>query len=321
MESLIIVGVVIFVIVLVLIQLSAYAFKTLTKPERRKIHKRLRALSLGEPPTPNIMKKAVFSNVPLLNSILSNIPGIRWLHRLMEQANAQYTMGFFVLVMVSLALAGYFALFLLTRNHAISFAFAGVMGGIPLYYLRLKKKRRIAKLMRQLPEGLELIARALRAGHAFTSGMELVSTEFDDPLGPEFDKTLDEINYGVSVHDALKALASRIDCPDLSYFVVSVILQRETGGNLAEIIDTIAHLIRERFKLQGKVRVLTAEGRLSAVILIALPFVALIGLRFANPDYVSSLFSEPSGRLMAGIAAMMMLAGILVIRRMVRFKV
>jgi len=229
-------------------------------------------------------------------------------------------MGWFLLLMASLALAGYAGCSLVTRTYAIPAAAAVVSGAIPLLYLRFKKKKRIEKFKRQLPEGLDLIARALRAGHAFTSGMELVAEEFDDPLGPEFDKTLDEINFGVSVQDALKSLAGRIDCPELKYFVVSVILQRETGGNLAEIIASIARLIRERFRLEGKIRILTAEARLSAVILSVLPFVAVFALLLVNPEYQSIMFSQPMGRVMAGIAMLMMLVGMLVMRRMARLK-
>ena len=177
------------------------------------------------------------------------------------------------------------------------------------------------KFQAQLPEGLDLIARALRAGHAFTSGMKLAADEFDDPLGPEFTDTLDEINFGVSVSDALKNLASRADCPDLRYFVVSVILQRETGGNLAEIMESIAHIIRERFKFRGKVRTLSAEGKLSAIVLIAIPFFIVAVLRFTSPQYISALFSEPAGRVMGAVALVLMVMGIFVMKRMVSIKV
>jgi len=177
------------------------------------------------------------------------------------------------------------------------------------------------KFQRQLPEALELIARSLKAGHAFPSGMKLAADEFDDPLGPEFDETLNEINFGVSVPDALKNLTDRIDCPDLKFFVISVILQRETGGNLAEIIESLSYIIRERFKLYGKVKILAAEGKLSAIILVALPFLIMIVLRFINTDYINTLLSEPAGRIMSGMAAFMMLIGILVMKKMVNIKV
>ena len=320
MNTLIMLGVVIFVITLLLAQASLYALRGRSKPDAREIRKRLRAFSKDEAGVPDILKRNTLVGVPFLNKILVSVPGVMRFHRLWEQANAQYSMGWFLLLMPILALAGYAGCSLLTGTYAIRAATAVVTGGIPIFYLRYKKKKRIEKFKRQLPEGLDLIARALRAGHAFTSGMELVAEEFDDPLGPEFDKTLDEINFGVSVQDALRSLAGRIDCSELKYFVVSVILQRETGGNLAEIIASIARLIRERFRLEGKVRILTAEGRLSALILSLLPFGVVLVLRLTNPEYHNNMLSEPMGRVMAGIAVFMMLVGVLVMRRMARLK-
>src|SRR5208283_1574049 len=130
-------------------------------------------------------------------------------------------------------------------------------------YILFKKKQRMKKFETQLPEALELVARTLRAGQAFSGGLGIVSEEFDDPIGTEFERTLDEINFGVSVGEALKNLTLRVDCPDLRFFVVSVSIQRESGGNLSEIIENIAHIVRERFKLMGKIRVLAAEGKMS----------------------------------------------------------
>jgi tight adherence protein B len=319
-NTVIILGTVILVITLLLIQVSVYAFRAVSKPESRGIRKRLRVLSKDEAGIPDILKKNMLVRVPIINSILMCTPGVDQFRRLWEQANTRYSMGWFLLLMATLALAGYAGCSLFTKTFVIPVATAIVTGSIPLVYLRFKKKRRAEKFKRQLPEGLDLIARALKAGHAFTSGMELVAEEFDDPLGPEFDKTLDEINFGVSLQDALKSLGSRIDCPDLKYFVVSVIVQRETGGNLAEIIETIARLIRERFRLQGKIRTLTAEGRLSALILTILPFLLGFVLFLINPGYMSTLFTEPMGRLMMWIAVLLMFFGLLVMRRMVRMK-
>jgi len=149
----------------------------------------------------------------------------------------------------------------------------------------------------------------------------LAADEFDDPLGPEFQACLDEINFGVSVADALKSLTTRVDCPELRFFVVSVIVQRDTGGNLAEIIENLARLIRARFKFEGKVRVLSAEGKLSAMVLVALPFAITLVLQFINPDYMDTLFSEPSGRMVIGVAIITMLMGIIVIRKMIKIRV
>ena len=177
------------------------------------------------------------------------------------------------------------------------------------------------KFERQIPEGLELIARALRAGHAFTSGMKLAADELGDPFGIEFQETIDEINFGVSVSDALRNLVKRIDCPDLKFFVIAANIQRETGGNLAEIIENIARIIRDRSKLYAKIRVLTAEGRISAIILSILPFAVMGALFFLNPDYMKILFSDPVGRKMATVAAIMMVTGIFIIQKLAKIKV
>jgi len=270
---------------------------------------------------PDILRNSVLSDVPLLNGILVRIPGIQRLELYVRQANVPYRLGFFILLTIVVALIGLIASYQLTKTLFVSVAGAAVLGVCPFLYVRLKRTHRMQKFQRQLPDSLDLIARALRAGHAFTSGMKLAADEFDDPLGTEFQETVDEINFGNDVPGALKNLARRVDCPDVKYFVVSVIVQRETGGNLAEIIEKIAHLIRERFKLQGKIRVLSAESRLSAGILILVPFVFVTAIHFLNPGYINALFSDPIGRMMAATSCFMMAIGVFVIRRMIAFKV
>ena len=318
-----IVGAAIFAVSLLVLEMSVYAYKSIRHPDRGQIRKRLTTLAPREDggQSIDILKKKALSDVPLLNTILLGIPGIQSLARLTQQANVKYPLGFFLLLGGVLALTGYLACSLWTTGPFVTVIAAAALGSLPLGYLRWKKKQRMEKFYRQLPEGLELVGRALRAGHAFTSGMKLAAEEFDDPLGPEFDQTLDEINFGIGVPEALKNLAGRIDCPDLKYFVVSVILQRETGGNLAEIIESIAHLIRERFKLKGKIRVLAAEGKLTAIILIGLPFVVVGAIRFLNPEYISALWLDPTGRIMAGIALSMMAVGVIFIKKMVNIDV
>ena len=313
----------IFALSIFITEMVFYTYRTLRNPDRKKIRKRLKTFSSGKNKDglPDILQKKLLSDVPFLNKILLRIPGPQRLDRLLQQANVQYRLGFFMLLTIFLALTGFFPGILITGNYALSTIIAAALAVIPFFYLCLKKKKRMEKFQRQLPEGLELIARSLKAGHSFPSGMKLAADEFDDPLGPEFDETLNEINFGVSVPDALKNLADRIDCPDLKFFVISVILQRETGGNLAEIIESLAYIIRERFKLYGKVKILAAEGKLSAIILVAIPFLIMIALRFINPDYINLLFTEPAGRIMSGIALFMMALGILVMKKMVNIKV
>lgn len=166
-----------------------------------------------------------------------------------------------------------------------------------------------------------MIARALRSGHAFTSGMKLAADEFPDPIGPEFNETLDEINFGINVSEALKNLALRVDCPDLKFFVVSVILQRETGGNLAEIIENLAHLIRERFKFRGKVRVLTAEAKMSATVLYILPFLLAAYLFFFENQFIRPLYTDPIGKMLLVITAILMAVGYFIIKQIIKIEV
>ena len=316
-------GMFIFILALFVIELSAYALRVIRYPDRAEIRKKLRTTVTveSEEQSLDISKKRALSDLPFLNQIFSLLPGVERLDKIMRQANVKYTVGFFLLSSMAFGLTGYVFFFIMTKKAFFSLLMALASASLPLFHVRLKKKKRMAKFEKQLPEGLGLIARALRAGHAFTSGMKLASDEFGDPLGPEFEETLDEINFGVSVADALKNLAARVDCPDLSFFVVSVILQRETGGNLAEILEGLAHLIRERFKFRGKVRVLSAEGRFSAVVLLAVPVFLVTFLYITQRGFLDPLFSDPIGRALVYIAGILMVLGVLLIRRIIKVEV
>ncbi len=319
----VIAAIIIFIMSVAIIELSFFAYRQTRSPDRNKIRKRLRRYSYvqSEDGSADILKKRVLSEVPLLNRLLERTPGIAALDRLIIQANAAYPVGFYILLSVLLASSAFTGAYFITRTYTLPMVLALITGVLP--YLRLKrmKHKRIEKFKRQLPEGLDLIARAMKAGHALTTGMRLAADEFEDPLGPELDETLNEINFGVSVAEALKNFARRVECQEIKYFVVAVILQRETGGNLAELMESLAGLIRNNFKFQGKVRTLSAEGKLSAIILSALPFVVLVALRFTSPEYLNTLVTEPVGRLMLVVSAIMMLTGILIMKNMVNIKV
>jgi len=317
------IAIIIFAVSVFVIEMLSYAYKTIRDPDRKKIRKRLKTFSYKESKNelPDILQKKALSNVPLLNKILLRVPGRQYFNRLLQQANTQYPLGFFILLTIFLAITSFSVSCLITRNKVFVVIITLLLAGTPFFYLCLKKKKRMEKFQRQLPEGLELIARSLKAGHAFPSSMKMAADEFDDPLGPEFEETINEINFGVNVPDALKNLANRIDCPDLKFFVIAVILQRETGGNLAEIIESLAYIIRERFKLYGKIRTLAAEGKISAIILSSLPFLIMVIVRFTSPAYMRPLFSDPAGKIILGISVFMMALGILVMKKMVNIKV
>jgi tight adherence protein B len=321
--NIIIVGIVLFVTLVFVIEMSIYAYNIIGNPDRGKTRKRLRLLSLSRyhDEIPDIVKKRLLSEIPLFNRLLYHVPGVRPFERLIRQADSQYPPGFFILLMVILAQVGFLASAIMIKTTTIALMAGFLSGILPLMYLRYKKKRRMDKFTVQLPDALDLIARSMKAGQAFTMGIGIVAEEFDDPLGTEFHETLEEVNFGMSVENAMRSLADRVDAPDLKYFAVSVILQRETGGNLAEIIESIAYLIRERFKLRGKIRSLSAEGRLSGLILVALPFAIAVAFRFVRPDYIETLFIEPAGKIMLTISAVMMAIGILLIRKIVNIKI
>ncbi|MGH9426869.1 MAG: type II secretion system F family protein, partial [Terriglobia bacterium] len=198
---------------------------------------------------------------------------------------------------------------------------AGAGAALPFLYLWRKQSKRMAEFHRQLPEALELIARALHSGHAFFVGMKLVGDEFPDPIGTEFKQAFNEVSMGFSVPQALQNLANRVDCVDMKFFVTSVSLQRETGGDLAEIIESLSELIRKRFELQMKVRVLSAEGRFSALILFALPISLGALLYKTNPEYISLLFTDPMGQGMLAVGALLMIMGGFVTKHLITIKV
>jgi tight adherence protein B len=318
-----IIGLIIFVISIIIIEMLSYAYKGIRSPSRTKILKRLRRAIYTEDEQggTDIVKKRVLSEIPFLNSLLIKMPGMLKFDNLITQANAKYPIGFFILLALFLALLGFLIGVFIIKNNlaALMLLFTGV--AIPFLYLTTLKRKRIQKFRRQFPEALDLMARSLGAGHAFTNGMRLAADEFDDPIGPEFAETLDEINFGLSVPDALRNMAKRIDCAEIRYFVVGVTLQRETGGNMAELLRILSYLIREKFKFQGKVRTLAAEGKLSAIVLVALPFFIAGWLHFSNPKYLSTLFLDPIGRVMMIGAGLMIIIGIIVMKKMVTIEV
>ncbi|MDH3717685.1 MAG: type II secretion system F family protein, partial [Planctomycetota bacterium] len=198
---------------------------------------------------------------------------------------------------------------------------AGAGAVLPLMWLLWRRKKRFKKFASQLPGALELIARALRAGHSLAAGFQLVGQEVSEPLGSEFGQVFEEQNLGIAMDDALRAMTDRIPNLDLKFFVTAIILQRQTGGDLAEILDKIGHLIRERFNIWGQIQALTGEGRLSGIVLMALPPLLFLACYKLNPDYVMVLFTDELGRKMMAVGVVLQLVGAVVIKKIVNIKV
>jgi tight adherence protein B len=196
-----------------------------------------------------------------------------------------------------------------------------ILFAIPFVWVLNKRRVRLKTFASQLPDAMELVARALRAGHSLGAGMHVVAEEMPSPIADEFGRVYDEQNLGIPVEDSLRNICERVPNLDLRFFVTSVAIQRQTGGDLAEILDKIGHVIRERYKILGQVKALTAEGRLSGVVLIALPFVLFLVMLHIKPDYVQVLWTEPLGIKMAVFGLLMQIFGALVIKKIIDIKV
>jgi tight adherence protein B len=243
------------------------------------------------------------------------------LRLLFEQADTSLTPAKFCAISGGLGAAG-FLICLVTGLHiGIAPAMGLLTGSLPLAWLILRRRRRLRAFAKQLPDALELIARALRSGHSLAAGFHLVSDEMSEPISVEFNRVFEEQNLGIPMDEALQNMTNRVPNLDLRFFVTSVILQRQTGGDLAEILDKIGELIRERFKIWGQVQALTGEGRLSGIVLLALPPALFLAVYRLNPDYVMVLFTDPMGKQMLAGGVIMQILGALVIRKIVNIKV
>lgn len=315
-----------FVFLLIVFCFQGIAFLTqrFWDPEARRLKKQLKSLSAETVYGDRIdilRKKRSLSKIPQLNLLLDKIPLVHKIDFLLQQANSRQPVGVFVLSSLVLALCGILLVRATFGSVLAGLPVAAVLGAVPFIYIVIKKKNRMQKFERQLPEALELMAKALKAGHGFSVGMQMAAQEFDDPLGSEFEFMINEVNLGAGIDEALKNLTARVDCPDLRFFAVSVIIQKETGGNLAEILENIGYLIRERFKLRSKIRTLTAESRISSVVLVALPLFVASALLYLNPRYLRVLGTDPIGQALVAAAVIMMIAGIIIMKFMSSVKV
>lgn len=316
----------IFVSIVLLIEGLFYTYHVYLNPKTRQVRRRLRVAAMGpslKAPEAqvDILRKRQSSDLAWLNDLLSRVKKLSVIETTLIQANSHMPLSVFIL------LSGLCACFATIVAASYDLGFLAMIGAmltglaLPYGYMRWKRRKRFAEFQRQLPDALDLIARALRAGHAFSVGMKMVGDEFPDPIGPEMGRAVEEISFGIDIPEALKNLSHRVECVDLKFFVTALLIQRETGGNLAEIIESISRLIRQRFELLGRVKALSAEGRLSAIVLMALPIVLLVGLTWINPEYMDPLYTDPTGQTMLMVAMIWMGVGGLVIKRMVNIKV
>lgn len=292
-----------------------------SSPEARRVAARLEALA-GEAITPASIERARQpSRMPRLNALLGATSFGQRMQRFVTASAMAVSPAELIMMSVALGAFGMFLPGLLGKPPIFGAALALGLAVLPWWRVASRRRKRIERIERQFPEALDLMGRAMRAGHAFPSAVKMVADEMADPMGRDFRILFDEMNYGVPTNEALVHLAARVPVPDVSYFVVAVMIQRESGGNLAELLDKISTIVRERLKLLGEVRTLSAEGKLSAIILTALPFGVALVVNLVNPEFMQVLWTDPMGQRMVGVAIFMMLVGIMWMRSIIRIRV
>lgn len=292
-----------------------------SSPEAKRIATRLEALA-GEAITPASIERARQpSRMPRLNALLGATSFGQRMQRFVTASAMAVSPAELIVMSVALGAFGMFLPGLLGKPPIFGGALALGLAVLPWWRVASRRRTRIERIERQFPEALDLMGRAMRAGHAFPSAVKMVADEMADPMGRDFRILFDEMNYGVPTNEALVHLAARVPVPDVSYFVVAVMIQRESGGNLAELLDKISTIVRERLKLLGEVRTLSAEGKLSAIILTALPFGVALVVNLVNPEFMQVLWTDPMGQRMVGVAIFMMLVGIMWMRSIIRIRV
>lgn len=292
--------------------------------EKMEVRKRLSLLELRRlrlADLPDVLRSELLSDIPLFNRILVHFNIAVKADKLLKQANVEMKVGTFFLLSCFLFSCGLFLGLLWHWPSLISVLFGFFLFTTPSLVVNLKKRNRVKKFIQYFPETLEMFARSLRAGHSFTGAIQLVAHEMPDPIGPEFQKVFDEQNLGIPLRTALISLTDRNDLLDVKFFVTAILIQRETGGNLAEIIDKIAYVIRERFRVQGQLKIFTAQARMSGTVLAFLPLSVAFILFQLNPGYMKPLWEDPIGRLMILAAVILQILGMLVIRKIIRIKI
>lgn len=272
-------------------------------------------------PVIDFQKTEIFSSIPWLHNILAKVDLIPRLQRMLNQAEVKWTPGALLLMcLVCFAAPGYLVK-LRTGSIILGILIGMALGFVPLAYVLIKRGKRFKKFEEGLPDALDLMTSALRVGHSFNSSLSLVSRECADPVGSEFKICFDEQNYGLELRTALENMTARIPLQDLKIVVTAILIQRESGGNLAEVLEKTAYVIRQRFRLKRQVMVHTAQGRMTGWILTILPLALGVGLYIVNPDTESLLWRREIGIKLMFAAGGMLLVGTMIIQKIVRMDV
>jgi tight adherence protein B len=288
----------------------------------KALQRRLQNVVLGNQRSSDksLFKQTTIDTHPLLNWLTQHIKLIQFLQLLMLRAGSQWPLHDMLKLLLTMGILGFLLSLLLTGNIGIALVltFAAVL--LPIVYLWRQAKTRQHQFDNKFPEALDFLSRALRAGHGLTAAIGMLADEFPGTVGEEFKIAFDEINFGLSFNQALSNMTERIDSQDLNFFVIALLIQRETGGNLAELLSGLAATVRERMKLAGMVRTISAEGKLSGLVVGILPFVLMFIIHLLNPAYISILWTTESGQDLIAFGLVIMTLGGLTIWKMVQIK-
>ena len=293
----------------------------------RDLEQRLREVATPSPSSSesgvsdeSILKRVLEGPLPMLDRLVSQGAGSR-LGLLIEQSGVRTTGSAIVIFSIGIAVGLGLLAFLFVPQPMAAPVVALLGAFAPFGWLRHKRSTRLKKFEEQFPEALDVLSRAIRAGHAFQTALGMCADEMPGPVGPEMKKTFDQQNYGLPLKDALNDLAQRINIIDVRFFVTAVMIQRDTGGNLSEILDNLAHVVRERFKIQRQVRVHTAHGRFTSYVLLSLPAFLAVALSILNPDHMAPMFRERMGQMMLMGAMVLQGLGYLWIKQVIKIEV
>ena len=294
------------------------------KAQARVLHDRLSTVqeqAEQSPPDAALLRDEVLSRIPAFDTFLRRSDRVSQLQKMLAQGNVDVRAGNFLMLCAVSALL--LAAIAVIAGGQLLFGWAGALFGffIPYAYASHMRTKRFQKFEETFPAAIDTLARAVRAGHAFTTALEMIATEIAEPVAGEFRQLFEEQKFGLPVRDALLNLADRIPLVDVKFFVTAVMLQRETGGNLAEILDNLSYVIRERFKILRQVRVHTAQGRLTMVLLMSLPPTIVVAMLVLNPGFIRPLFTDPIGHVLIVGGITLQTMGYFVIRKIIRIQV
>lgn len=317
-------------VVLLFVLVGAVTFGVIlyfTGPTARakRLKARLENVGLDREPAleqPDIIKRITpYSDIPLLDALFRRLTFTQYLRTMIVQANSTWTVGRLVSATLLIFVVVGWASGLWVPMLVLRLILAAVLACLPFMAIRFQRQRRFKKFDTILPDAIDLMSRGLRAGHSVSSVIEMVGREVADPVGPEFRKVFEQQNFGLPFRESLEGLAARVPLPDLHFVVTAILVQKESGGNLAEVLDKTGVVIRERLRLKGELAIYTAQGRLTGWILGLLPFVMFVLIGTINPNYTKILTTDPTGQKAVILGLCLMAAGFYVIRRIVNIKV